>query len=89
MKLPKGRVVWQYVSGGGIYGMKDRAAKGGSGTLSLLKIGSCMFITGDLGLVTTPVQSIEKIDGWFYVKTMNSVYKVAEQEFKKPKKKTK
>jgi len=73
------RVAWKYVSGKGMYGMGDRAAKGGQGFLELNpSVGSSLFISGDLGLTTTAIKSIEQKDDEITITTNNSVYVIKE-----------
>jgi hypothetical protein len=71
-------MVWEYVSGAGMYGGKASIAKGGYGTLLIeVKIGNSLMIGGDLGIVTSQIKELEpQEDGSTLVKTQNSVYRI-------------
>ena len=72
---------WEYISGEGMYGMKDSIRKKGKGTLVLsIKPGNSLMIIGDEGITTSQIKEvIDLVEGYKLVVTNNSTYKVRRQ----------
>jgi len=71
-------VTWEKIEGK--YKASILLGETGFGVLSRLSVDTSMVIWGDNGIITSPVFSIDEVDGGFKVVTNNSVYLVKERE---------